>query len=166
MQDVRRVTQLVPTIPGVTLDESLDEVPQLREVAEAPENSEMMGIAKSIEGMKRHVSIHACGVVLSNGPLTDYVPLFKDKNDRIATQFDLKMLEDVGMVKFDFLGLRTLSEVYDCLARIKDNHDVELSLEDIPFDDAKTYGLISHGLVGGLFQLETSPGMRPRYHAD
>ena len=160
VQDVRRVTQLIPTIPGVTLDESLADVPQFREVAEAPENSEMMDIAKSIEGMKRHVSIHACGVVLSNGPLTDYVPLFKDKHDRVATQFDLKILEDVGMVKFDFLGLRTLSEVYDCLARIKANHGVELSLEDIPFDDKKTYGLISHGLVGGLFQLETSPGMR------
>ena len=79
VQDVRRVTQLVPTIPGVTLDESLEDVPQFREVAEAPENREMMDIAKSIEGMKRHVSIHACGVVLSNGPLTDYVPLFKDK---------------------------------------------------------------------------------------
>ncbi|MCZ6677626.1 MAG: DNA polymerase III subunit alpha [Candidatus Poribacteria bacterium] len=160
VQDVRRVTQLIPTIPGVTLDESLEEVPQFREVAEAPENRDMMDVAKSIEGMKRHVSIHACGVVLANGPLTDYVPLFKDKHDRIATQFDLKMLEDVGMVKFDFLGLRTLSEVYDCLARIKENHGVELTLEEISFDDEKTYELISHGLVAGLFQLETSPGMR------
>ena len=160
VSDVRRVTQLIPTIPGVTLDESLDEVPQLREVAEDSENRELMDIAKSIEGMKRHVSIHACGVVLANGPLTDYVPLFKDKNDRIATQFDLKMLEDVGMVKFDFLGLRTLSEVYDCLARIRERHGVELTLDDIPLDDTETFQLVSHGLVGGLFQLETSPGMR------
>ena len=120
----------------------------------------MMEVAKSIEGMKRHVSIHACGIVLANGPLTDYVPLFKDKNDRVATQYNLKTLEDVGMVKFDFLGLRTLSEVYHCLAQIKERHGVELTLEGIPFDDEKTYQVISAGLVAGLFQLETSPGMR------
>ena len=160
VSDVRRVTQLIPAIPGVTLSESLEDVPRLRELADTPDNRDMMEVAKSIEGMKRHVSIHACGIVLANGPLTEYVPLFKDKNDRIATQYNLKMLEDVGMVKFDLLGLRTLSEVFHCLAQIKERHGVELALEEIPLDDEKTYQLISHGLVAGLFQLETSPGMR------
>ena len=160
VSDVRSVTQLIPAIPGVTLSESLDDVPRLRELADTPDNRDMMDVAKSIEGMKRHVSIHACGIVLANGPLTEYVPLFKDKNDRIATQFNHRMLEDVGMVKFDFLGLRTLSEVYHCLAQIKERHGVELTLEEIPLDDEKTYQLISQGLVAGLFQLETSPGMR------
>ena len=160
MSDVRRVTQLIPAIPGVTLSESLGDVPRLQELADAPDNRDMMAVAKSIEGMKRHVSIHACGIVLANGPLTEYVPLFKDKNDRIATQYNLKMLEDVGMVKFDLLGLRTLSEVFHCLAQIKERHGVDLALEDIPLDDEKTYELVSHGLVAGLFQLETSPGMR------
>jgi DNA polymerase-3 subunit alpha len=160
MQDVRRVTQQIPVVPGVTLDESLADVPRFRELAEAPENRDMMAVAKSIEGMKRHVSIHACGIVLANGPLTDYVPLFKDKNDRVATQYNLKTLEDVGMVKFDFLGLRTLSEVHHCLAQVKERHGGELTLETIPLDDEKTYQVISAGLVAGLFQLETSPGMR------
>ncbi len=160
MQDVRRVTQLIPMVPGVTLDESLEDVPRFRELAESEENRDMMEVAKSIEGMKRHVSIHACGIVLANGPLTDYVPLFKDKNDRVATQYNLKTLEDVGMVKFDFLGLRTLSEAHHCLAQIKERHGVELTLEGIPLDDEKTYQVISAGLVAGLFQLETSPGMR------
>ncbi len=160
VSDVRRVTQLIPTVPGVTLNESLENVPRFQELADAADNRDMMKVARSIEGMKRHVSIHACGIVLANGPLTEYVPLFKDKNDRIATQYNLKMLEDVGMVKFDLLGLRTLSEVFHCLAQIKERHGVELVLEEIPLDDEKTYELISHGLVAGLFQLETSPGMR------
>ena len=98
--------------------------------------------------------------MLANGPLTDYVPLFKDKHNQIATQFVWKTVEDVGMVKFDFLGLRTLSETYNCLALIKELHGIDLKLEDIPFSDEKTYALISKGLVAGLFQLETSPGMR------
>ena len=160
LQDVDRLSKLIPAVPGITLDEALDEVPQFRDLATAPGNQEMMEFARSLEGIKRHVSIHASGIVLANGPLTDYVPLFKDKHGRIATQFELKTLEDVGMVKFDFLGLRTLSEVYDCLARLKKNHNRDLKLEDIPFDDEKAYTLISSGLVAGLFQLETSPGMR------
>ena len=109
--------------------------------------------------MKRHVSCHASAIVVSNGPLTNYVPLFKDKNDQIATQFDGKTVENVGIVKFDCLGVRCLTEIYDCLEMVKANHDEDLKSEDIPLDDEKTYSLISTGLIAGLFQLEKSPGM-------
>ena len=92
-------------------------------------------------------------------PLTNYVPLFKDKHDQVASQFEGKTVEGVGIVKFDSLGLRSLTETYDCLQMVKTNHSKDIKLEEIPFDDEKTYSLISEGLIAGLFQLEGSAGM-------
>ena len=159
LEDVAKLTELIPTIPGITLDDVLEQVPEFQALAERPENKELMDLSKSVEGMKRHVSCHASALVVSNGPLTNYVPLFKDRHDQVATQFEGKTVEDVGIVKFDSLGLRSLTETYDCLQMIKRNHGKELKLEAIPFDDDKTYSLISKGLIAGLFQLETSSGM-------
>ena len=160
IEDVRTLTQLIPTKPGITLDEVLEQVPDFRTLAERPENRELIDLSKAVEGMKRHVSCHASAIVVSNGPLTDYVPLFKDRHDQVAAQFDGKIVEDVGIVKFDSLGVRSLTEIYDCLQMIKATKGEDIKLEeDIPFDDEKTYALLSRGLIAGLFQLETSPGM-------
>ena len=159
LENVRRLTQLIPTIPGITLDEALGQVPEFQTLADLPENKELMDLSKAVEGMKRHVSCHASAIVVSNGPLTNYVPLFKDKHDQVATQFDGKIVEGVGIVKFDSLGLRSLTETYDCLQMIKANHGKDIKLEEIPFDDKQTYALLSKGLINGLFQLEASPGM-------
>ncbi len=159
LEDVEKLTELIPSTPGITLDEVLDQVPDFQKLADSPQYRELMGLSKSVEGMKRHVSCHASAIVVSNGPLTNYVPLFKDKHDQVAAQFDGKIVEDVGIVKFDSLGLRSLTETYDCLQMIKANHGKLIKLEDIPFDDEKTYSLISKGLIAGLFQLETSSGM-------
>ena len=160
LSDVDRVVKLIPNTPGITLNEALEDSTEFSQAANEPQNEEVMKFARELEGMKRHVSIHASGIVLANGPLTDYVPLFKDKSGRVATQFEFKTVESIGMVKFDFLGLRTLSEVYNCLERIHQDENIELKLDDIPFDDEKTYAMLSKGLVAGLFQLETSPGMK------
>ncbi len=159
LENVRELTQRIPTIPGITIDEALEQVTEFRERAERPENKELMDLSKAVEGMKRHVSCHASAIVVSNGPLTNYVPLFKDKHDQVATQFEGKTVEDVGIVKFDSLGLRSLTETYDCLQMIKVNHGKDIKLEEIPFDDKQTYALLSKGLINGLFQLEASPGM-------
>ena len=159
LENVNKLTQLIPDTPGITLDDVLEQVPEFRTLAKQPENKELMNLSKAVEGMKRHVSCHASAIVVSNGPLTNYVPLFKDKNDQIATQFDGKTVENVGIVKFDCLGVRCLTEIYDCLEMVKANHDEDLKSEDIPLDDEKTYSLISTGLIAGLFQLEKSPGM-------
>ena len=159
LEDVAKLTELIPTIPGITLDEALEQVPEFQALAERPENKELMDLSRSVEGMKRHVSCHASAIVVSNGPLTNFAPLFKDKHDQVATQFEGKTVEDVGIVKFDSLGLRSLTEIYDCLQMVKANHGTDIKLEDIPFDDEKTYSLISRGLIAGLFQLETSSGM-------
>ena len=159
LEDVAKLTELIPTIPGITLDEALEKVPEFQALAERPENKELMDLSRSVEGMKRHVSCHASAIVVSNGPLTNFAPLFKDRHDQVATQFEGKTVEDVGIVKFDSLGLRSLTEIYDCLQMVKANHGKDIKLEDIPFDDEKTYSLISRGLIAGLFQLETSSGM-------
>ncbi len=159
LENVRELTQRIPTIPGITIDDALEQVPEFQALAERSENKELMDLSKAVEGMKRHVSCHASAIVVSNGPLTNYVPLFKDRHDQVATQFEGKIVEDVGIVKFDSLGLRSLSETYDCLQMIKANHGKDIKLEDIPFDDKQTYKLLSKGLIAGLFQLEASPGM-------
>ena len=159
LEDVVRLTDLIPSIPGITLDEALEQVPEFQERSARPEYRELMDLSKAVEGTKRHVSCHASAIVVSNGPLTDYVPLFKDKHDQVAAQFEGKTVEGVGIVKFDFLGLRSLTETYDCLQMIKTNHNKDIKLEEIPFDDKKTYSLISEGLIAGLFQLEGSAGM-------
>jgi len=159
LEDVVRLTELIPPTPGITLDEVLDQVPDFQKLAERPEYRELMDLSKSVEGIKRHVSCHASAIVVSNGPLTNYVPLFKDKHDQVASQFEGKTVEGVGIVKFDSLGLRSLTETYDCLQMIKANHGKDIKLEEIPFDDEKTYSLISEGLIAGLFQLEGSSGM-------
>ena len=159
LEDVVRLTELIPPILGITLDEALEQVPDFQKLAERPEYRELMDLSKAVEGMKRHVSCHASAIVVSNGPLTNYVPLFKDKHDQVASQFEGKTVEGVGIVKFDSLGLRSLTETYDCLQMVKTNHSKDIKLEEIPFDDEKTYSLISEGLIAGLFQLEGSAGM-------
>ena len=159
LEDVAKLTELIPSTPGITLDEALEQIPDFQKLADRPENQELMNLSKAVEGMKRHVSCHASAIVVSNGPLTNYVPLFKDKHDQVASQFEGKTVEDVGIVKFDSLGLRSLTETYDCLQMIKANHGKDIKLEEIPFDDEKTYSLISEGLIAGLFQLEGSSGM-------
>ena len=159
LEKVVKLTELIPHTPGITLDEVLERVPEFQTLAELPENRELIQISKAVEGMKRHVSCHASAIVVTEGPLTNYVPLFKDKHDQVATQFEGKIVEDVGMVKFDSLGLRSLTETYDCLQMIKANRDIEIKLEEMPFDDEQTYSLIGNGLITGLFQLEGSSGM-------
>ena len=158
-EKVQKLADLIPPFPGIRLDEALDQVPEFQALAELPENRELIEMSKAVEGIKRHVSCHASAIVVSDGPLTNYVPLFKDKHDQVATQFEGKTVEDVGIVKFDSLGLRSLSEVHDCLQMIKANHGTEIKLEEIPFDDKETYSLIGNGLVDGLFQLDASQGM-------
>ena len=146
-------------MPHITLDEALEQVPEFQTLAELPENRELIEISKAVEGMKRHVSCHASAIAVSEGPLTNYVPLFKDRHDQVATQFEGKTVEDVGIVKFDSLGLRSLTEMHDCLQMIEANHGVKIKLEEIPFDDKETYALVSNGRIDGVFQFEASPGM-------
>ena len=159
LENVRKLTKLIPGTSSMTLEKVLELVPELKILTDLSEYRELIDISKALVGLKRHVSCHASAIVVSNGPLTDYVPLFKDKHGQIATQFEAQTVEDVGIIKFDTLGLRSLTKTHDCVEMVKENRGKNIKLMDIPFDDEKTYRLVSEGLVQGLFQLETSPGM-------
>ncbi len=160
LSEVDRIAKLVPRTPGITLDEAFERVSQLRQLEKEGSYKELFSMARAIEGMRSHVSVHASGIVLSNGPLVDYVPLFKDSHGRIAAQFDMDMLEKAGMVKFDFLGQKTIGEIRKIIELIEKRHGKNINIDEISFDDEKTYDFISKGHLSGIFQLEASSGMR------
>ena len=157
--EVDRVAKLVPPQLNITLDEALAQEPRLREQTETdPKIGELMKVARSLEGLARHASTHAAGVVISQEPLTDHVPLYKGANDEVVTQYPMGDVEKIGLVKFDFLGLKTLTMVNHAVRHINEAHH-PLDLARLSLDDQATYALLSSGRTTGIFQLE-SPGMR------
>ncbi|HEY3396149.1 MAG TPA: DNA polymerase III subunit alpha [Armatimonadota bacterium] len=156
---VDRVAKLVPG-PKSTLAESLQQVPELQAlVRDDPHVARVVNLAQRLEGLARHASVHAAAVVISDRVLTDYVPLRGEKDGTISTQYAMNPVVEVGLVKMDFLGLKTLTVVDQTLRSVKRNHGVEIDLYNLPLDDAKTYELLGRGETGAVFQLE-SEGMR------
>jgi len=158
--EVDRIAKLVPTTLNITIKETINAEPQLKALYDDnPKIKELIDTAMRLEGLCRHASTHAAGVVISPTPLTDYTPLYKNPSDgSIMTQFDMGSIEKIGLLKFDFLGLKTLTIIDKALKHIRDSGK-ELSLRDISFEDKKTYELLSSGDTIGIFQLE-SAGMR------
>jgi DNA polymerase-3 subunit alpha len=157
-----KVAKLVPNQLNITLEQALEAEPRLRELVDTDAKvRELMTIARSLEGLARHASTHAAGVVISEGPLTDHVPLYKGANDEIVTQYSMGDVEKIGLVKFDFLGLKTLTMIRRAETLINEGRPDQppLSIDRLPFDDAKTFALLSSGKTTGIFQLESS-GMR------
>ncbi|NLE65220.1 MAG: DNA polymerase III subunit alpha, partial [Elusimicrobia bacterium] len=158
--DVDRIAKLIPNELHITLENAIQTEPQLRAaIAETETTARLIEIAKSLEGLTRHASIHAAGVVISDKPLTEYVPLYKSSDDQITTAFTMKGIEKIGLLKMDFLGLKTLTLIDDALKIIEERTGEPVDIRTIPFDDAKTYALLSRGDSAGVFQLE-SGGMR------
>jgi len=160
--EVDRVAKLVPNDLKITLEKALLQEPRLKELTETdPKIGELMTTARSLEGLARHASTHAAGVVISQQPLTDHVPLYKGANDEIVTQYSMGDVEKVGLVKFDFLGLKTLTMIHYAVALINARKETQppLDIGKVPLDDPATYALLSSGHTTGLFQLESS-GMR------
>jgi DNA polymerase-3 subunit alpha len=158
--EVDRIAKLIPGTLNITIDEALKSEPQLKELYDGnPKVKEILDIARRLEGLCRHASTHAAGVVVSPEPLTEYAPLYKSPADgTITTQFDMGSVEAIGLLKFDFLGLKTLTVIEKTIGYIRANGG-QLSLQSIPMDDAGTYRLLSSGQTTGVFQLE-SAGMR------
>jgi len=157
-----KVAKLVPNQLNITLQQALDTEPRLRELVETDAKvKELMTIAQSLEGLARHASTHAAGVVISEGPLTDHVPLYKGANDEIVTQYSMGDVEKIGLVKFDFLGLKTLTMIHRAETLISAGRQDQppLAVDQLPFDDPQTFALLSSGKTTGIFQLESS-GMR------
>ncbi|CAN1562510.1 DnaE DNA polymerase III, alpha subunit [Rhabdaerophilaceae bacterium] len=160
--EVDRLTKLVPNNPAnpVTLEKAVAEEPQFRLAAEENDGvARMLDIAQKLEGLFRHASTHAAGIVIGDRPLVDIVPLYRDpKSDMPVTQYNMKWVEPAGLVKFDFLGLKTLTVLQGAVTLLAEQ-DIEIDLLAIPLDDEKSYAMLSRGETVGVFQVE-SGGMR------
>ncbi len=158
--EVDRIAKLVPAQLNITLDDALKQSPQLRaQIDSDPRYVDMMEVAKRLEGLARHASTHAAGVVISPEPLTNIVPLYKSNRDEITTQYDMKGLEHIGLLKMDFLGLTTLTVLDDAVRMIEHNRGIHVGLGTLPLDDEATYKLFARGETTAIFQFE-SHGMR------
>ena len=158
--DTDRIAKKIPNAIGMTLEKAQETVPELAEMdaAEHPQH-ELMSICKNLEGMVRHASIHAAGIVITPTELVDHVPLYRSAKDEVTTQWDMTVLEDVGLLKMDFLGLRTLTVLAGATRLLREARGIDLDWRAIPLDDARTYELLRAADTVGVFQLESS-GMR------
>src|SRR4051812_15676683 len=158
--DADRVAKAVPPALDMTLAKALEESPALKEMQQKDERvKELLEVAQRLEGMTRHASVHAAGVVIAPRPLTEFIPLYKSQKDEIVTQWSMKEVERVGLLKMDFLGLSTLTLIQDALDEIQRTEGVTLDIDAIPLNDEKTYKLFGDGQTYGVFQFESS-GMR------
>jgi DNA polymerase-3 subunit alpha len=158
--EVDRLAKMVPTTLNISLEDALKQSPQLDAMREKDERvKELLEVALRLEGLARHASTHAAGVVISPRPLTEIVPLYKSNKDEITTQYDMNALERIGLLKMDFLGLTTLTVLNDAVRLIKDNRGVDIELDTLTLDDRSTYQLFARGDTTGIFQFE-SHGMR------
>jgi len=155
-----KLAKMVPATLNITLDDALGQSPALSEaVRTRPEVGELWQAARALEGLTRHASTHAAGVVISRDPLTEHVPLYRGAKGEITTQYAMGAIEKIGLLKMDFLGLRTLSVISNSLDLIRDGQGKTLDIEAIPPDDEKTFRLLGEARTNGVFQLE-SAGMR------
>jgi DNA polymerase-3 subunit alpha len=166
--DADKLTKLIPSGPAysLTIPDAVERVPELQElVASDPVYGRLVNLGARIEGISRHLSVHAAGVVIAPGPLTEYVPVCTaptkgagqtaDGEDAIITQYEMGALEKVGMLKMDLLGLKTLTVIHDAVAMIKERHGVVLDMDNLSFDDPKVYELLRQGHTAGVFQFES-----------
>src|SRR6266851_5558565 len=157
-----RIAKLVPGFPlNISLDEALEKAPPLAEQVKRDQRvGEMWAVARTLEGCTRHASVHASAVVISDEPLMERVPLYKDpKRPELITGYAMGPIEKLGLLKMDFLGLKTLTVISDALRLIKESRGIELDGDALPLDDARTYQLLTEARTFGVFQLE-SAGMR------
>ncbi len=159
---IDRLSKLVPAVPGkpITLEQAIQDEPRLQEAQRDEEGvARLLAMAQKLEGLYRHASTHAAGVVIGDRPLEKLVPLYRDpRSDMPVAQFNMKWVEQAGLVKFDFLGLKTLT-VIDTAVKLIRNRGIEVDISALPIDDEKTYKLLAAGETVGVFQLE-SQGMR------
>ncbi len=155
-----KIAKMIPFDLKMTLDKALEESPPLIEAYQKdPKVKELIDISRRLEGTTRHASTHAAGVVIAPEPLTNFVPLFKGATIDLTTQYDMKGVERIGLLKMDFLGLRTLTLIDNCVKMIEAQLGVKVEPDQIPVDDGRTYDLFTQGKTSGLFQFE-SDGMR------
>ena len=160
LMEVDKIAKAIPAGPGISLDSALEVSSDLQGYFNKDEqHKDLINFSKTLEGMNRHPSTHAAGVVIAPGNLTDYIPLYQSKGEGdITSQYDMKNLEDLGLLKMDFLGLRNLT-VIDQALKLITNRGVKLNIETLPLDDDSVFRLFSEGNTIGVFQFESN-GMR------
>ena len=157
--EVDKIAKLVPNILNINLADAVKMEPRLaQEEKNNPQIAKLLSLSRILEGLNRHASTHAAGVVISDVPLVERVPLCSPKDD-IVTQYSMNDIQKVGLTKFDFLGLKTLTVIKNALAFIKESKGIEIDINDLPLDDKETYKLLTRGETDGVFQLESS-GMK------
>jgi len=162
LPDADRLAKLVPERPGISLKQAFKEVPELAQIKNKGDDLERktLQFAETLEGSARHTGTHACGVIIGPDDLINHIPLATAKDSELmVTQYEGKLVESVGMLKMDFLGLKTLSIINDAIKNIQKRHNVKIDIENIPWDDKKTFELYQRGDTIGTFQFE-SEGMR------
>ncbi len=160
ISEIDRIAKLVPDKLGTTLDDALKQTPDLASLsAKGPNYAKLIQSARVLEGLARHASTHAAGVLITPGPLLDYVPLFRQKDGTTTTQWDMKSVEKSGLLKMDFLGLRTLSVLDEGVRLVRSVHGADLDWTTLDFDDPAAYRIFQTGETVAVFQFE-STGMR------
>ena len=155
-----KIAKLIPDELKMTIDKALEMEPDLKKMVEEDERiARLMDICRRLEGLARHASTHAAGIVISDKPMEEYLPLYRGKKGEVVTQFDMKRVEKVGLIKFDFLGLKTLTVISDTLKLARQGGKKVPDMDKLPLDDKKTFALLCAGETDGVFQLESS-GMR------
>jgi DNA polymerase-3 subunit alpha len=153
---VDKISKMIPGGPGVTLTDAKKDSPLL---ADAIRNDEevrkIIEIGERLEGLSRHAGMHAAGVVITPEPVTNYVPLYRTNRDEIVTQFDMRVVEKMGLLKMDFLGLRTLTVIDDAIKSAKAIEGVDIDIENLPLDDPEVFRLFQEGRTKGVFQFES-----------
>ena len=158
--DVDKIAKMVPEGPKVTLERAIEEEPDLKKLENGEQTERaLLKIARSLEGISRHSSTHASGIVISDKPLVEYLPVIKGQNDEIITQFTMDQIEKIGLIKFDFLGLKTLTVIKHAITLIKESTGQDVDIDSISLTDGKTFRLCQEGKTTGIFQLE-SDGMK------
>ena len=155
-----RIAKLIPEGINITLDEAIEAEPQLKAMEEGTDDERrLLRISRSLEGLTRHASTHASGIVIADRPLVEYLPLFKGPNGEVVTQYTMDQVAQLGLIKFDFLGLKTLTVIQDTVDLIKKTTGHLVDLDEIKTEDDETFRLTSEGKTTGVFQLESS-GMK------
>ena len=155
--EVDRIAKLVPPELDATVDKALASVPQLKAAYESDERiHQLLDVARRLEGLARHASTHAAGVVISPRPIVEFAPLCVTKDSEIITQYAKDEIEKIGLLKMDFLGLKTLTLLQDCLARLRREQDLSIDLAGLPLDDPATYSLFCRAQTSGVFQFESN----------
>ncbi len=154
-QETDRLTKCIPTLPGWSLDRAFKELPEFRQILEGdPRMRRLYDDAKTVEGMARNSGVHAAGVVISKEPLVDYIPLYRGNDGQAITAFEMGILEKIGMLKMDFLGLSNLTVLARAVENIKKTRGIDIDVQAFPDEDPKAYEMLSRGETTGVFQLE------------